>query len=1182
MHLKSLILKGFKSFADRSVLGFEPGITAVVGPNGSGKSNISDSVLWVLGERNAKNLRGQAMEDVIFAGSSARKPVGIAEVELVLDNTDGTLPIDFNEVSIARRMYRSGESEYLINGALARRMDILDILHDTGLGTGTHSIISQGSLDSILQSKPEDRRALIEEAAGVLKHKQRKMKSERKLAQMDTHLTRVKDVAAEVERQLKPLERKAKRAQAYQGLAEELAALNLALAVDDLRNLQEKWKKATENESALSEQLQAMRAQIDEAEEKTQKLQEEIQERSVNAGDIARRYRRAQSVVERLDSTSLLLYEKKRSSQSYEIDLKINLESHNVKHEQARIAAETACKQLEETCAEKFEAEKVVKKLNDEHNELLTRRSSLEKIVDGSVRTETTLNRDLERARLEQTENRELLSSNKAHEKLMSSHSAELQAQIKQAQEDFSIGNEQVIAQKSQLKTLKEKEQTARERVSKIFTEREQIRNSLDELRDEIAIQIAEIKGLEEMERASEAASPALSWLMENKEQFDADISLLSHEIKAPEGLERLVEWLLGADLRSLLVRDIATANHIAEALCELKEDGEVSLIPYRDRRALKPKSAPVGTSMLIDLVECDPQYKDALVAVLGDVVICGNRKDAIDAHAADKEGFRFATHEGFLIWQNSKISVGMNQETEEGVLTRHRRLETLRKNRIKSQSELDNATKKKQKADDELQKAQSDSLRFSQELAQLQGTHTAAQEERKRAEEKLISLQADFDDLERQRNEAKTILETAQPVSEEIEKRIEALQAALGEAKDKAFVARQELEPLKVQVKELGEGLADARLQVAKLTERENYARRMLDTNEQEIVNLKKEYDTSRETLARKAIARERVEPLLAIFEELSLSVKRWASDLENASTQAQSSSTGLHDAITQARAEARKAHDVFDSTNDKLSEARVEKGRLEIQVEAGIKVIVQDCKVPLETALETDPLENRSETEDAAFRLRRKIANMGTINPDAAVEFEELKIRFDYMSSQLDDMMTARRALEKIVKVIDSRMKDDFITTFEQVNENFKEIFTVLFPGGSAELSLIDPEDPENTGIEVSAQPRGKRITKMMLMSGGEKSLTALSLLFAVYRIRSTPFYILDEVEAALDDTNLRRLCAYLSSLRENTQLILITHQRRTMEMADVLYGISMQADGVTRVVSQKLDRALQYAEG
>ena len=287
MYLKSLVLKGFKSFADRSVLALEPGIIAVVGPNGSGKSNISDAVLWVLGERNAKHLRGQAMEDVIFAGSSARKSVGIAEVDLVLDNSDGTLPVDFDEVAVTRRMYRSGESEYLINGVVARRMDVLDILHDSGLGTGTHSIISQGSLDSILQSKPEDRRALIEEAAGVLKHKQRKAKSERKLAAMDAHLARVKDVPAEVERQLGPLERKAKRARTYQGLADELADLSLSLAVDDLRTLRRGWDDALARERALEAELEEKRAAIAQAEAAAEELQEKIRRESVDAGELA-------------------------------------------------------------------------------------------------------------------------------------------------------------------------------------------------------------------------------------------------------------------------------------------------------------------------------------------------------------------------------------------------------------------------------------------------------------------------------------------------------------------------------------------------------------------------------------------------------------------------------------------------------------------------------------------------------------------------------------------------------------------------------------------------------------------------------------------------------------------------------------------------------------------------------
>ena len=315
MYLKSLVLKGFKSFADRSALTLEPGITAVVGPNGSGKSNISDAVLWVLGERNAKNLRGQAMEDVIFAGSSARKASGLAEVDLVLDNSDGTLPVDFDEVAITRRMYRNGESEYLINGTVARRMDVLDILHDSGLGTGTHSIISQGSLDSILQSKPEDRRALIEEAAGVLKHKQRKAKSERKLANMDQHLLRARDVVGEVARQLGPLERKAKKARTYQELAAQQAETERSpLAVDDLRGLQKEWDAAKAREAALAAELEERRGAIQEAEAAVEALQERIRQQTLDAGDLSRRHRAAATVVERFDSAAMMLRERRRAA----------------------------------------------------------------------------------------------------------------------------------------------------------------------------------------------------------------------------------------------------------------------------------------------------------------------------------------------------------------------------------------------------------------------------------------------------------------------------------------------------------------------------------------------------------------------------------------------------------------------------------------------------------------------------------------------------------------------------------------------------------------------------------------------------------------------------------------------------------------------------------------------------
>ena len=379
---------------------------------------------------------------------------------------------------------------------------------------------------------------------------------------------------------------------------------------------------------------------------------------------------------------------------------------------------------------------------------------------------------------------------------------------------------------------------------------------------------------------------------------------------------------------------------------------------------------------------------------------------------------------------------------------------------------------------------------------------------------------------------------------------------------------------PLRKEAAQLRDGLSEAKLSAATLRERDTYTARIVDARGRDVAAVDAAEDELKNQLARKIVAQRRIAPLLAVFEELTASARRWTHNLEQRAQQAQDSSAGLH-------AQAKAAHDAYDDINARLSAARVEKGRLEVRVDAAINSIVQDMGVPLETALALPELDDRGAAEENAFKLRRRIANMGAINPDAAQEYEQLRSRYDYLAAQLADLDGARRSLAKIVRVIDARMKDDFVSTFNAVNDNFRSIFATLFPGGSAELILTDPDDLENTGVEVSAQPAGKRITKMMLMSGGEKSLTALALLFAVYRIRSAPFYILDEVEAALDDSNLRRLTAYLQSIRNDTQLIMITHQRRTMEMSDVLFGVSMQSDGVTKVISQKLDHALKYAE-
>ena len=1183
MYLKSLVLKGFKSFADRSVLSMEPGITAIVGPNGSGKSNISDAVLWVLGERNAKHLRGASMEDVIFAGSSARKATGLAEVDLVLDNSDGKLPVEFDEVAITRRMYRSGESEYLINGTVARRMDVLNILHDSGLGTGTHSIISQGSLDSILQSKPEDRRALIEEAAGVLKHKQRKAKAERKLANMDATLARVRDVSGEVSRQLGPLERKAKKARAYQELSAELSDISLSLAVDDLRQLRSAWDGACAKESELVAELAVKHQAISEAEAASEQLQEQIRRQSADAGELSRSYQRASSAQERFDGAVLLLHEKRRSAQNAEADVRLSLEAGKAKRAEAIEERRVAQQQLDQASSEEAAAKEKVAGLEEERRRNAKERRGAEGELERLQKEGRAAERDQERLRRELSENQEALANGLAHARIVEARVKELELALARSEQEAQKLSDAAAAATQALDDVKGREAAARAGVAEAMGVRTAARERLDSARRELTVLESKIEALEELERESGGEGPARAWIVSHAEEAGVAIEALSHAVRAPEGFEELVEHLLGIDVAALLVESSDEARGLVCALREAGQAGRAVVLPAgaMDAPAVSRAAARAcGGRALIDELSYPENAAGAVACLLGDVVVCDSLDAALDAQAGDGARARFVTCAGDIVWPSGKITIG-GGDAQAGVLARARQLDELRASREGLEAAFAEATEREAKAEESLRAAQADSLKLSEQLAQAKGAQQAAEAEARRAADALGDARRDFADMERQRAQAADTVAKARPNVESLQAKLD----ELGQAAIRRSARIEELEdavvPLRKEAAQLRDALSEAKLSAATLRERVSYASRIVAARSRDVETVDASEKQLKAQLARKLVAQQRVEPLLALFEELMASARGRTRQLEERTAAAQSSSDGLHAQVNAAREVARAAHDAYDGVNASLSAARVEKGRLEVQVDGAVNVIVGDLACPLDHALALPELEDRAKAEDDAFKLKRRIANMGAINPDAAAEYEQLKSRYDYLASQLADLDGARKSLSKIVRVIDARMKDDFEKTFAQVDENFRTIFATLFPGGSAQLILTDPNDVENTGVEVNAQPRGKRITKMMLMSGGEKSLTALALLFAVYRIRSAPFYILDEVEAALDDSNLRRLLAYLQSIRDDTQLIMVTHQRRTMEMSDVLFGVSMQADGVTRVISQKLDNALRYAE-
>jgi chromosome segregation protein len=1179
VHLTSLILKGFKSFADRSVLTLEDGVTVVVGPNGSGKSNISDAVLWVLGEQSAKTLRGQAMEDVIFAGSSARQAVGVAEVDLVLDNSDSTLPLEFEEVTISRRMYRSGESEYLINQAPARLMDVQDLLHDSGLGRDTHSIISQGRLDEVLNSRPEDRRSLIEEAAGVLKHKKRKERAIRKLAGLEAHLGRARDITGEIERQLRPLQRQADKAASHAELVERVREYEVALAVDDLRALRASWDQVEKREREADADIELSRLKLADKERELDKFQSMLEEKGLFVGDLSEQRRRMQSILERLDAGLLLLEEKGKNLVSRLSELRGKLH-----HSESRATQRAA--ELEKLAAERAETDGRLRGLYAQLNEARKESEQTRKARMAADEELARLSTETRRARKQLEDEREALS--RAEQSLSSARIEEqlLADRVESAREQRQSAQSTLSARRSRLETLTEQLRKltrdltlAESDVDKRVRVLDSRRKDLDTQRESLSGVRSRMRAIEEIDRAFASASPALAYAISNEKDLKGFMGPVAQSIHAPEQLESLVERLLGPDLWGLLVKDAKAAGKIARKL-SAETEGEISIVPAADARVTM-KGRPKAGTRLFDMLECEDKCRAAIEALIGDVYLVDSVEDAFAASAADTTGAKFATVDGAVVWPNGKLTLGAQVADTEGVLVRKRKLNELEDEGAAMTARVGEAEASAAEAEEALSLAQQDALELSQKMATVRGENDALLEEIGRLEAQLTAIDQETESLDKRITEVRDRTGKDAPALTSHAEKIESLVAEL-EALDEAYArAREERDGRFRDESATSERLSACQVDIATVSEREVHLKRQVNSIKNELAELNEAVLRSHELEQALELLRVRIEPVHELYTALQERADHWAIKLRDRARFEQADSVSLRTTVHDAQDAVRIASAEVAEKNDAMGDLRVEKAQLEVQVNQAVRRIVEDIGVPLETAMQSPEIDSRAEAEETAHRLRKQINSLGPVNPVAMEEFEALKSRGDFMSDQIADLEAARKALAKVIAAIDRKMRDRFLETFEEVDKHYQEIFAVLFPGGTAQLQLTDPDDADLTGVEVIAQPRGKKLAKMSLMSGGEKSLTALALLFAVYRTRPCPFYILDEVEAALDDTNLRRFVAFVDSMRAHTQFIIVTHQRRTMEMADVLYGVTMQADGVSKVVSQKLERALEYAE-
>ncbi|MEV4755249.1 chromosome segregation protein SMC [Micromonospora sp. NPDC049559] len=1189
MYLKNLTVKGFKSFASATTLKLEPGITCVVGPNGSGKSNVVDAIAWVLGEHSAKALRGGKMEDVIFAGTAGRAPLGRAEVTLTIDNTDGALPIDYTEVSITRRMFRSGESEYEINGDSCRLLDIQELLSDSGIGREMHVIVGQGQLDAVLHAKPEDRRAFIEEAAGVLKHRKRKEKALRKLDAMQTNLNRLTDLTAELRRQLKPLGRQAEVARRAAVIQANLRDARLRLLADDLATLRSTLDKEIADETALRARREQVEQEHTEVQRRLAELELALAEDAPLLAAAQDTWYKLSALQERFRSTEQLARERLRH-------LSVTPDDERPGRDPDQLAAEA----------------EAVREQEEELRAALTEdQIRLAEAVEGRQQLERQL-AEAERA---------LVTAAKAiadrREGL-----ARLTGQVNSARARTSSAAEEIArlsAAHADAQARAEKAQAELDAVAAQSTAADRDNADLDARHAEaVAAQeaaAAAVRALSDAERAAEkdaatwkAREEALAMGLRRKDGAGA---LLAHAGEVPgllgglagmltvePGHEAALAAALGALADAVAVTGVDEAAE-AMRLLKIQDAGRASLLVggaagpgmIGSADALRP-ALPEGARWAPDLVGAPEEIRAAVHRALRDVVLVADLEAATRLVTGNPE-LRAVTPDGdvvgayaaaggsakapsFIEVQAAVEEARNNRATAEATIAELREQLAEAREEVAVRKEAVNAAAAvKREAEGQRNAA-------ARRLAELGAAARSAKaetdrlaESRARAEASREKDLATLAELEERLRAAEDIPVDAEPSTEERDE----LAAYLPQARQNEMEVRLAVRTAEERVAAIA-GRADslARQAAAERAARERAAARRaarargasiaraVEAGAREaLVRVAVSLTTAEQTrdeVARARAARE------AELQEVRGAAKRLGAELERLTS-------AVHrDEVARAEQRMRieqleiKAGEDFGLDVETLL-AEYGPQQPVPPTDADVAAAERDGKpVP-----EPVPFE-RPMQEKRAAKAERDLALLGKVNPLALEEFAALEERYKFLSEQLEDLKATRRDLLTVVKDVDDRILEVFASAFADTAREFEQVFTVLFPGGEGRLVLTDPDDLLTTGVEVEARPPGKKIRRLSLLSGGERSLTAVAMLVAIFRARPSPFYIMDEVEAALDDVNLGRLITLMAQLREKSQLIIITHQKRTMEVADALYGVTMR-NGVTQVISQRLNR-------
>ncbi|MER7544474.1 chromosome segregation protein SMC [Spirillospora sp. NPDC127506] len=1216
MYLKTLTLRGFKSFASSTTLKFEPGITAVVGPNGSGKSNVVDALAWVMGEQGAKSLRGGKMEDVIFAGTANRAPLGRAEVVLTIDNSDGALPIDYTEVTISRLMFRSGSSEYAINGDPCRLLDIQELLSDSGIGREMHVIIGQGQLDRVLHAGPEGRRAVIEEAAGVLKHRKRKEKALRKLDAMQGNLTRVQDLTGELRRQLKPLGRQAEIARRAAVIQADLRDARLRLLADDLVTLRTKLEQEAADEAAIRERRAETERALAEAQRREAVLEAEEAEQAPRLARVQDTWFRLSALKERLNGVAELAAERHRNAAEAREEERRGRDPEDMEREAAEIR-----EQEEMLRAALDEAQDGLADAVQERTGVEEALAAEERRLQAAARAAADRREELARlrgrvealrskAQAGRSEIGRLAEAREEAEQRAEDARVEFEAFEAEVVEDPALAAEHEAAQEA-LATAKDAAEAARAAVDGPRRALKEARSAVGAARS--ADQAAQ-KRVAALQARIEALNLTLSSAAEGGEallsagadgSLDGVLGTVASLLNVRPGYETAVAAALGNAAEAIAVGSLDTAE-AALALLRARDAGRAGLLIGGGAAA--PAARVPGVDYAVDAVSVPGAVRPAVEHLLRDVAVV----DDVPAAASlvrREPSLRAVTRDGELVgahWAQGGAAGGgqsllqmraaLDQAAEElaaaetAAAAAAGDLGAAVEREHSAQAALEAAEAAAAEAQSAVNRAQSDLDRVRARVREFDAR--AAQEAKRaaRLEADVRAARGEVERLTKALDAANESLERDTEAAEELAMRLAESEEA-AEVADEAGHDTAARDELNARCQELRSAEMEARLSVRTAEERVQAIAGRADALERGARREREERARAarrrarREEQARvaKAVHRGARTALERIEHSLAAAVRRREA-AEQAKAAREAELKVVRTQVRELSATLERLVNVVHGNEVARAEQRLRLEQYEqraldefgLEVESLVAEYGPDQPVPPdpEKGEDAQPAPyDRAVQEKRAKAAERQLNQLGKVNPLALEEFAALEERHAFLTSQLEDLKKTQRELLGLVKEVDDRVQEVFAAAYEDTAREFERIFARLFPGGEGALSLTEPGDMLTTGVEVSARPPGKKVKRLSLLSGGERSLVAIAFLVAVFKARPSPFYVLDEVEAALDDTNTQRLITVFEELRESSQLIVITHQKRTMEGADALYGVSMRGDGVTQVVSQRL---------